>query len=451
MTDAATGRSAASPSPRFEPPCGPIIGWRDGEVIRATGIRYAVAERFAEARPVADHTVPVLATGWSAQCPQPADPIADEIFGPETRLLPVDENCQNLSITRPVHDAAEPRPVLVWVHGGGFVTGAGDQSTMDPARLVTEQGVVVVSVNYRLGLFGFTQTPEGPKANRGLTDLREAFRWIARNIAAFGGDPVRVTAVGQSAGASALVDLIMTENASALFSRAIIQSAPLGIMSGRSEMNRATARHAAGLTAESSVAQIRQAQAEAIAAGGAFGLKGGMPIAPQYGYAPLPEESARGAAIGANASGIEVLIGSTSEEARLFLTAMPGLSRWTGVPGVGRLIERAVVSVCTRLVYGSGVRRFARGYRRAGGRVSTYRLSWAARNNPLGSAHTIDIPLLFGDESAWSDAALIAGTPWAQVDADGVLLREAWASFARGERISAGSRLRRFVRFRLAR
>ena len=426
---------------RFDAPSGPVIGWQDGRVLRATGIPYAAAERFGEPAPTADRTAPLVAHGWSPQSPQPADAIADAMFGADPRGLAVDEHCQHLSITLPAAPASTPRPVLVWVHGGGFVTGAGDLAIMDPAALAAEQDVVVVTVTYRLGLLGFIETARGPRANLGLLDLIEAFRWIRRNIAAFGGDPASVTAFGQSAGAQAIADLMATADAAQLFSRAIIQSAPLGIMRDRAALNRALASAAAPLDATSTLTDVAAAQEQVVAAGAPFGLKGAMPIAPQYGFAPLPPEDEVDAALASTAPAIHVLIGRTSQEARLFLPSLPGVRTWSRLPLIGGMLERLVVAFCTWAVYSRGVRRFARRHRRAGGRVSTYVLSWAARGNPMGAAHTIDIPLLLGDRAAWVDAQLIAGTPYADVATDGRRMRALWARFARGEMLGADDSL----------
>lgn len=431
--------------PRFDAPSGPVIGWQDGRVLRATGLPYATAERFGRPAPAADRTEPFVAHDWSPQSPQPADAIADTMFGVDPRGLAADENCQHLSITLPAAPVSTPRPVLVWVHGGGFVTGAGDLAIMDPAALAAEQDVVVVTVTYRLGLLGFIETPHGPRANLGLLDLIEAFHWIRRNIAAFGGDPASVTAFGQSAGAQAIADLMATTDAAQLFSRAIIQSAPLGIMRGRSALNRALASAAAPLDATSTLADVATAQEQVVAAGGPFGLKGAMPIAPQYGFAPLPAEDEVDAARASVAPAIDVLIGRTSQEARLFLPSLPGVNTWSRLPLIGGMLERLVVAFCTWAVYSRGVRRFARRHRRAGGRVSTYVLSWAAQGNPMGAAHTIDIPLLLGDRAAWADAQLIAGTPYADVTADGRRMRALWARFARGEKLGADDSLEFFA------
>ena len=131
-----------------------------------------------------------------------------------------------LDLFRPRRTPPGGAPVLVWIHGGSYTSGSGDLAIFDPARLVAENRVIVVSVTYRLGLFGFLATGNGRPANLGLLDQLEAFRWVRRNIAAFGGDPDRVTAFGQSAGGDAIAHLMAVPEAPALFRRAIIQSDP---------------------------------------------------------------------------------------------------------------------------------------------------------------------------------------------------------------------------------
>ncbi len=116
--------------------------------------------------------------------------------------------------------------------------------------------MIVVSVTYRLGLFGYLATGTGRPANLGLLDQLEAFRWVQRNIAAFGGDPGRVTAFGQSAGGDAVAHLMATPEAPSLFQRAIIQSAPLGITRGREKMSRAMGIAAEAVTEDTPAMEV---------------------------------------------------------------------------------------------------------------------------------------------------------------------------------------------------
>lgn len=423
----------------FHPPCGPVEGWRDGQVVRATGIPYATAGRFQPPAPAADWTSLYAATSLAPACPQGPVPFLDDVLGTRYGELPGSEDCQNLSITMPADlDPANPAkdgllPVMVWIHGGSYTTGSGDLAIFDPAVLVEENRVIVVSVTYRLGLFGFLATRTGRPGNLGLLDQLEAFRWVQRNIAAFGGDPGRVTAFGQSAGGDAIAHLMATPEAPSLFQRAIIQSAPLGIARGRAKMNHAMGIAAEAVTEETPAMDVVALEEDVAQVARKFGMLAAMPFGTQYGHEPLPEEPLIEDAWNRSAPGIEVLIGHTSEEARLFLPRSPYLSRIAKVPLVGEAALRAINWVVTETVYGWSARKFARRHARAGGQAHRYVLHWHAPANIFGAAHTVDLPLLFGNRSTWEGVGLLAGAAWDDVDAVGRQLRALWAGFARGE------------------
>ena len=157
---------------------------------------------------------------FGAQCPQP--PSA------ETADLPMSEDCLHLNLWAP--STGERHPVLVWIYGGGFRVGTGANSRFDGENLA-RKGLVVVTFNYRLGVFGFLATPElsvesdsGTSGNYGLLDCVAVLRWVQNNIAGFGGDPDRVTLAGQSAGAGTVNFLAMSPLAKGLFHRAVAQS-----------------------------------------------------------------------------------------------------------------------------------------------------------------------------------------------------------------------------------
>lgn len=137
------------------------------------------------------------------------------------------EDCLNLSVwTPPPSD--ELRPVLVWIHGGGFANGSGD--VYNARRLASQGDIVVVTINYRLGALGFLAHPAlgppGALGNYGLADQQAALRWIRDNIANFGGDPDKVTIGGESAGGMSVCDHLVAPGSAGLFRAAIIQSAP---------------------------------------------------------------------------------------------------------------------------------------------------------------------------------------------------------------------------------
>ncbi|MGQ1797370.1 carboxylesterase family protein [Kocuria oceani] len=435
----------------FMPPCGPVHGWTDGEVIRATGIPYATAGRFTAPTPAPDWVEPFAATAPAPACPQVRSPFLEEVLGGAMGDLPRDERCQRLSVTLPRDvGAGEGLPVMVWIHGGSYTTGAGDAAIMDPARLVAEQRVVVVTVTYRLGLFGYLGSGHHRPANLGLLDQIEAFRWVRRNITAFGGDPDQVTAFGQSAGADAVAHLMATPEAPVLFRRAILQSPPLGITRGRAAMNEAMNRAAETVTADTPVAEVVALQAEVATHAASFGLMGAMAFGTQYGHHPLPDEEEIEAAWDRMAPHIDVLIGHTTEEARLHIPTATTLQRWIRLPVIGVLIRRAVVSYVTAEVYSTAIRRFATRHSRAGGTAHTYQISWAAAGNEYGAAHAIDLPLLFGHEHTWAGTGLVAGADWDEIDAHGRQLRRLWADFARGTPLGEKGRIPGALSYRRA-
>jgi para-nitrobenzyl esterase len=421
-------------TPTFSPPCGPVVGWSRDGVVRVTGLPYAHAGRFEAPVPVPDWHEPLPATSWSPACPQPETPILDAIVGNQLADRPRDEHCQHLSVTLPAGVGPEESlPVMVWIHGGSYTSGAGDMAITDPAALVAEQRVVVVSVTYRLGIFGYLGTGGARPANLGLLDQLEALRWVQRNISAFGGDPRQVTAFGESAGGDAVAHLMATPDAATLFSRAIIQSPPLGIARRRARMTAAMAAAAAHVTAAMTAAEVVALQPDVEKSSASFGLIAAMPFGTQYGFPPLPPEDAVDEAWDRVAPDIEILIGHTAEEAKFFLPSAPTLHRWTGLPVLGRLLTWVVVTYVTAAVYSRPVRAFARRHVRAGGRAHTYVVSWSAPGNPFGAAHAIDLALLFGDEQAWAPAALVAGATWPEIDGHARAVRRVWADFARGE------------------
>lgn len=418
----------------FSLPSGPVQGWHDGQVTRATGIPYATGARFAEPAPVPDRDETLTATNWSPACPQRPVPFLDSVLGSSIERLAVDEHCQNLSVTVPRSAVpGDGLPVMVWFHGGSYVSGAGDMPIMDPASLVAEQRVIVVTVTYRLGIFGYLGGADGRPANLGLLDQITALRWVQRNIAAFGGDPQQVTAFGQSAGGDAVAHLMAAPDAAELFRRAIIQSAPFGLSRGRAAMSEAMSEAARAITPETPVQQVLDLEPEVEAAASGFGLRSGMPFGTQYGKAPLPAEQELEDTWSRVAPKIDVLIGHTAQEAALFVLRVPALRPFIRIPVIGRILSSGLIAALTRIIYGRGSWRFARRHARAGGSAHHYVVTWSAPGNSWRSAHTIDLPLLFGDEDAWRAANLVEGARWEDIDAVAKRVRAVWGRFARGQ------------------
>ena len=150
--------------------------------------------------------------------------------GPDPRVgKPTSENCLTLNVWAPPRgQRGDKRPVMVWIHGGGFVNGSGD--IYHSRSLVVKGHIIVVTINYRLGALGFLAHPSlgppGGVGNYGLADQQAALRWVRDNIAAFGGDPQKVTIAGESAGGMSVCDHLVAPGSAGLFRAAIIQSAP---------------------------------------------------------------------------------------------------------------------------------------------------------------------------------------------------------------------------------
>lgn len=409
---------------------GKVVGRRDGDLVRALDIPYATADRFAPPVPITRYDAPVTAFHRAPAAPQLPPKLFTRLIGDDD--LGSAEDCQRLSVTAPADVRDDERlPVLVWIHGGGYVSGAGDLVHYDPRALVIEQRVLVVSVTYRLGMLGFLGDGVDVPANLGLLDLLLALRWIRANIAAFGGDPESITLFGHSAGADAIAHLMISEGAGGLFRRAILQSAPLGVTAGRAAMTEAMLAAVGTLSRDAPVEQIVGLQPKAERAARRFGLPSRQPFGVQYGLTPLPAEADRDAAWREAAPDIDVLIGATLEEAGVLAAVVPGLAAVFGVPRLGPLLRRLITTPLTRSMYDTPAREFVARHRSAGGRAYRYRIGWQPDGSSFGAAHLTDLPLLFGTRAAWRGAALLGNADWAEVDRRGRFVRGVWAEFAR--------------------
>jgi para-nitrobenzyl esterase len=277
---------------------------------------------------------PVAAKGWrgtrdasrfGANCMQGA-PVP---FGPWTAEFLIDpamsEDCLYLNVWAPAHTGAQRAPVLVWIHGGGFGGGSGSIPIYNGASLAS-QGIVVVTVNYRVGIFGFLAHPElaaeSPRhvsGNYGLLDVIESLRWVQANIARFGGDPARVTIAGQSAGAAAVHDLVASPLARGLFVRGIAES---GSGPGIAAVDRAEAerqgealQHAAGAASLHEMRALAAKQLLPLRLTAQPGAEALQPrFAPVADDAVIPIGAGRGD--GPPANPVPILTGFNADEAR---------------------------------------------------------------------------------------------------------------------------------------
>ncbi|GAB7191676.1 carboxylesterase family protein [Kineococcus sp. NUM-3379] len=416
---------------------------RDG-VLRARGLRYATARRFSPPVPVPPWEGVLDATERGAVCPQ-VDLGVSEQFGPVREETRADEDCLTVTVTAPAGppDDGRSRPVMVWIHGGAYLVGDGD-GIYDPTALVAENDVVVVTVNYRLGILGYLGIEGVAPANLGLLDQLEALRWVRREIAGFGGDPGQVTVFGESAGGDAVFCLLLADGAEGLFRHAVVQSAPLGLRTGRSPMTAAmgaAARRALPPDPQRApVADLLRAQEAALRAASRF-RQAGLAFGPAFGEAPLPAETdvpqrLRRAA----AAGTDLLAGWTADDALPFVdveTRISGPLR--RLPG-GDLLRRGLGRAVTGAVFSGPTRRLVRRYRAAGGRAQTYAFEWAPPGSRFGACHAIELPFLFGSPQLWRSTPMLGDDPAAALDRIGPRMRRLWAGTARHGLDPAGPR-----------
>jgi para-nitrobenzyl esterase len=200
---------------------GKVRGYSKRGIIKFKGIPYAAAPvgdlRFSPPAPAEPWSDILDATKFGPVAPQPPSSL-EAMFGEPRQQSEAD--CLTLNVWTPATDHGT-RPVMVWIHGGGFVTGNG--ASLDGARLALRGNVVVVTINYRLGALGYLYIP-GVTANVGQLDQIAALKWVRDNIEAFGGDPGNVTIFGESAGGTAVCTLLAMPYAKGLFHRVIAQS-----------------------------------------------------------------------------------------------------------------------------------------------------------------------------------------------------------------------------------
>jgi para-nitrobenzyl esterase len=349
-------------------------------------------------------------------------------------------------------------PVMVWIYGGAYRFGSSGMIGYDGGPLAA-QGVVMVTFNHRVGVEGYAYLP-GVPANRALLDQVAALRWVRENIAAFGGDPGRVTVFGESAGAGAIASLLVMPAAAGLFRRAIAQSVPGTFFSPAlaADATAAIAREA-GLppTAEAFAAADPARLAAASDAvrtadytdrWGPVG-RTGVPFSPVVDGEVLPAAPWQAVAAGA-AHGVDLIAGHNRDEYRLF-TAMLGLrGKVTDAMAAGALrglagpdgeaayreaYPDAGAEALFELVHSDWLFRMptlhlAQAHAAGGGRTFLYQVSYPASEGDLGACHAIEVPLVFG---VWPGLGqlLFGPEPPASAVALGEEMRARWTAFAR--------------------
>ena len=358
---------------------------------------------------------------WRAPQPLPAwAGTRDALqFGPQCMQgagrapVPMSEDCLFVNVWVAAKPASGHRPVLVWVHGGAFKVGSAGQPVYDGASLA-RRGIIVVTLNYRLGKFGFLahpaltqENPDGPLGNYGLMDVLAALKWVKANIRSFGGDPRKVTLAGQSAGGTAVYDLMSSPLAAGLFSKAIIESGVFSTPSTTFEKAEA-AGAAAALTwdpgAKDAAALRRltaaRVQGDGPALAGDFG--------PMIDGKLLTQDVATAFDDGQSVQ-VPLLIGSNNYEAGFFGNAAKGLSQrlasvWPQVTalfdGYGtQHTDLVEMQLATDMTLTAPTRTAARASASHGAATFLYHYSYvrpAQRERVPGASHMDEVYALFG-------------------------------------------------------
>ena len=426
----------------------PVAETGDG-VYRYRGIRYAAPPtgpgRFRPplpwtgARPAgqAQAAAPGGAQARPALAPQGPSRLA-HVMGPLPER-PQSEDCLTVEVVCPQPAGACSRllPVLVWLLGGGWSSGGGDLPWYDAASLVRQGPMLVVCPNVRLGALGYLAADGLSDGNLGLLDQEAVLRWVQQHIELLGGDPEAVTVMGQSAGGSAVAQLLVRrrvglslaadgqEGASGrqasgqLFQRAILQSAALGVRPYEPVQARRLGQRALEALAvppqQASVDQWLAVQRQAGAWARAQGLASG-PVHPPFGPVAdgvvLPAAAAYEQALDQAAGEVDVLLGYNRHKLAAFEApaASQGPDPWFAAPA----------------------RRWSQRAAQQGRRAWLYQFDWAPQGSPLGACHCIELPFVFDSFEAFEQAPMLAGAgPKEQARRSRLSrqVRQAWINF----------------------
>lgn len=418
ITQSAVGADAGRPDAVIAHlPDGLVRGLRRPDGTGAfLGIRYARAERFGRAVAESPWSHELDATEHGSICPQ-APGLLESAMG--AALPPMDEDCLSLGVFVPpsfVPSSAPDStyPVLVWIHGGAYVNGSGSTPWYDGSSLARRGETIVVTVNYRLGVFGFWRDN-----NLGLLDQIEALRWVRRNISGLGGDPNNVTVFGESAGGSSVVALMASPEARGLFSKVWAMSPSIGQYRTAARADEIAGAYLATVGASNDAELADRSVDDLLAAQAAIMAENGRAFdyfSPTWPGAGLPDDIVAAAAT----HSVPLVVGTTRDENRLFSAFSPEAAQMTTDTmreHMNRLLpdhaDRAIdvyrrhrpgetdaqLVMAAQTDEGFRQRAIRLAERRAdhGHPTHLYWFTWAspAFGGALGSCHALDIPFTF--------------------------------------------------------
>jgi para-nitrobenzyl esterase len=393
---------------------------------------------------------------WAVQLPSPLEKM---LGAPPPHW---DEaNCLTLNVTSPALDDAK-RPVMFWIHGGAFVNGAGSTPIYDGTKFVQHGDVVVVTVNYRLGAFGFLHLDDvfgedfTGSGNAGILDQVAALEWVRDNIEAFGGNPDDVTIFGESAGGMSVGTLLGMPAAEGLYHRAIVQSGSSSFASRAADAT-TTARELLEIIGITTAEELEAVPAdEILAAQGKLMARGArldLQFQPVVDGKVLPDLPLKTIATGAT-GGVPTIIGTTRDEMTLFLALELGVGELDG-EALNRQMKRffgdrtdevvgrytanregappsdVLTAISTDRVFRIPAIRLAEAQAELGRPTYMYLFTWATpvMDGKLKSCHALELPFMWDALDQKGLAMLTGDGPERQAIAD--FMHAAWIAFTR--------------------
>jgi para-nitrobenzyl esterase len=378
------------------------------------------------------------------------------------------EDCLTLNVWTPAADAGR-RPVLVWIHGGAYVTGTGACEAYDGTAFAERHDIVVVTINYRLNVFGYLHLAdlspdETDSGNCGLLDQVAALQWVQDNISKFGGDPTNVTVAGESAGAMSVGALLAVPAARGMFQRAVLQSGAPNVRTrdGATAVTRRLLDHLDIPADAGAPAALRALPADRVEQACNLvisellaepAIDAEYPFAPVVDGSALPEDPIM-AIRGGAAREVPLLIGTTLDEMQVMHVMAPDFyafdkellsARFAAV--FGDDADRAA-SLYTALVAGTGwnpwwqaegdrffllpAEQLAEAQRVAGGQAWMFLFAWRSPSDQsrLGAMHTMDVPFVFHTLDR-GPGPFITGGPPDEVRGLADTMNDVWAVFVR--------------------
>ena len=449
---------------------GTLRGIQEGHILVFKGVPYASpptgGRRFRPPQPIEPWTGTRNAMAYGHIAPQDPDPLTDLIPGCRSLFyhptVSQSEDCLNLNIWTPALIGS--RPVLVWIHGGAFVGGSGSSPWLDGSHLAALHDVVVVTINYRLGILGALMLDDpdselGYVSNAGLLDQVAALEWVRDNIASFGGDPMRVCVGGGSAGAMSVVAILTMPAARGLYSRAIVQSGHAGFFDDDAT-SRAISKHLLALLSVPNDGGALAALSKIdigtlLIAQRSLAAERPMPFRYAVDGKHLPQQPSVALKTGSH-SLPPLIIGTNADEAKLFraVSSMGGTSNSHELlvaPALGAQARDFVTElirscdgmnaddawdlVTTDLDWRIPVRTIADTYASAGAQVYVYEFDWrtAVLNGQLGACHALEVPFVFDNLRRTGVASFVGDDPETLSSAAKLakVIGDYWTSFAR--------------------